>query len=155
MNLNKKHAIGFLVALLCILTIGVAIVIHPHLSHKLIVQCWTAFSLIGGAVTISYLYPITTGPPTGSQVTNMVIATVVGSAAGDTSAVITHNFGLAAGEITQGFPRVVIEGQDGNSITSPWFELSENPNYTVLGKGTVAAGGTVKVTIDRPHSIVR
>lgn len=110
-----------------------------------------------GAVTITYLYPGTVvPPPTPSPLPqNTVIATISASAAGDTSAVVTHLFGLTAGEITQGFPQVSIIPQDGNEITSPWFELSENPNYSVFGKGTVAAGGTAKVYVQRPHSIVR
>jgi len=110
-----------------------------------------------GAVTITYLYPGTVAPPAipNPLPQNTVIATVSASAAADTSAVITHQFGLANSEITQGFPQVSIIAQDGNEITSPWWEASENPKYTVLQKGTVAAGGLAKVYIQRPHSIVR
>src|SRR5271156_57976 len=110
-----------------------------------------------GAVTITYLYPGTVAPPAipSPLPQNTVIATVSASAAADTSAVITHQFALANSEITQGFPQVSIVAQDSNEITSPWFEASENPNYTVLQKGTVAAGGVAKVFIQRPHSIDR
>lgn len=110
-----------------------------------------------GAVTITYLYPGTVAPPAvpSPLPQNTVIATVSASAAADTSAVITHQFGLTNGEITQGFPQVSIISQDGTEITSPWFESSEASNYTILGKGTIAAGGTVKVYVQRPHSIVR
>lgn len=111
-----------------------------------------------GAVTITFLYPYTTAPTAAQQAAvphSTVVATVSASAAADTSAVITHNFNLSAAEITQGFPTVILAPQDGNEITSAWFELSENPNYTVLGKGTVAAGGTQKVTIMRPATNIR
>jgi hypothetical protein len=110
-----------------------------------------------GAVTITYLYPGTVVPPPvpAPLPQNTVIATVSASAAADTSAVITHMFGLANSEITQGFPQVSIIAQDGNEITSPWWESSESGNYTVLQKGTTAAGGLAKVYIQRPHSIVR
>lgn len=110
-----------------------------------------------GAVTITYLYPGTVAPPAipNPLPQSMVIATVVATAAADTSAVITHQFGLSNAEITQGFPRVAIIAQDGNEITSPWWEASENPNYTILQKGTVAIGGLAKVIIDRPHSMGR
>jgi hypothetical protein len=108
------------------------------------------------AVTISYLYP-TTATPTQAfmQNYNMLIATVQASAAADTSAVITHDFGLPASDISQGFPLLIFSPGDGNEITSPWYEASENPNYTVLQKSTTAAGGLLKVNISRPHSITR
>jgi hypothetical protein len=105
-----------------------------------------------GAVTISYLWPGTgtpspTPPPTPQ---NSVCATVVASAAADTSAVITHQLGLTNAQITQGFPFMTLLAQDGNAITSPWWESSQAPNYTVIQKGTTAAGGQVKVRIMRP-----
>jgi len=112
-----------------------------------------------GTVTITYLWPYTVAPTAaqmqGANPNYTVIATVSASAAADTSAVITHDFGLTAAEITQGFPVVTLVPQDGNEITSAWFEASENPNYTILQKGTVAAGGTQKVVIQRPHTIGR
>jgi hypothetical protein len=110
-----------------------------------------------GAVTINFLYPFTTAPTTGQMINtpyNTVIATVVASAAADTSAVITHDFGLPASDITQGFPQLTIVPQ-GDETTSPWYEASENPNYTVLQKNTLGAGPTVKVFVQRPHSIAR
>jgi hypothetical protein len=110
------------------------------------------------AVTITYLYPFTVAPTVNQMIGKKytrVVSTVVASAAADTSAVITHSFGLSNAEITQGFPFVSLLPQDSNQITSPWFEASQNPNYTVLQKNTTAAGGQVKVTITRPHTIVR
>lgn len=110
------------------------------------------------AVTTTYLYP-QTAAPTGAQMNvnrkNTLVATVLAGAAADTSAIITHAFNLTAAEITQGFPTVVLTAQDGNQITSPWYLASQNPNYTILQKGTVAAGGQVIATISRPHTIVR
>ena len=111
-----------------------------------------------GVVTITFLFPYTTAPTAAQQAAvphSTVVATVVAGAASDTSAVITHNFNLSAAEITQGFPTVILQPQDSNEITSPWFEASENPNYTVLQKNTTAAGGTEKVTIMRPPTNTR
>lgn len=105
------------------------------------------------AVTITYLYPRTAAPSAG-QTANMVIATVSASAAADTSAIITHAMSLAASEITQGFPRTVIVPQ-ADQTTSPWFEASQNPNFTILQKSTAGAGGAVKVIIDEPNTIDR
>lgn len=106
------------------------------------------------AVTTSNLYPIAGSAPTAAQalLVNMVIATVQGGAAGDTSAVITHNFGLPASDISFGLPEVEVL-QQANELTQGIWELSENPNYTVLGLAGVV--GPVKVFIKRPHSIVR
>lgn len=111
-----------------------------------------------GAVTITYLWPYTVAP-TVAQMQGTpnctVVATVAASAAADTSAVITHDFGLSNAEITQGFPKVTIVPQADPEVTSGWYEASENPNYTVLQKNTTSAGVLSKVFVERPHTIVR
>lgn len=120
------------------------------------------------AVTITYTYPTNLGPLAGGNVAptqaqmgpesaaryNAVIATVSASASADTSAVITHNFQLTAGEISQGFPTTVI-GFTSDETSSPWFIASQNPNYTVLQKNTLNAGASASVTISRPNTLVR
>jgi len=154
MNWNLKHAIGLLVALLCI-ALGVAALVHSvHWNLRAWMEL-SSFLPMVGAVTISYLYPTTVAPTLAQmQNFNMVIATVASTSTADTSAVITHDFALTAAEISQGFPEVEWIPQDQSEITSSWFELSENPNFTILGKGTTA-GGTIKVFLKRPHTIVR
>lgn len=112
----------------------------------------------GGAVTVAYQAPYTTAPTTFQQYTsprNLVIATVLAGLAADVQAIITHDFNLSAAEITLNYPVVVLTPLDGNAITSPWFEVSQNPNYTVLGKGTTAVGALTKVAIMRPATQVR
>jgi hypothetical protein len=120
------------------------------------------------AVTITYTYPTNLGPLAGGNVAptqvqmgpesaarfNAVIATVSASAAGDTSAVITHNFQLTASEISQGFPRTVITFTS-DETSSPWYQSSQNPNYTVLQKNTLNAGPSAEVFIDRPNTLIR
>lgn len=116
------------------------------------------------SVTISYLYPTNLGPLAGGNVAptqlqmgsaisgakfNTVVATVVATAAADTSAVITHNFQLTNAEISQGWPRVILVSQ-GDETTAAWYEASENPNYTVLVKNTLGVGATIKAQISRP-----
>jgi hypothetical protein len=110
------------------------------------------------ALTYNYLYPVVgTTPPTLAQAANAntVVVTVSASAAGDTSAAVTHNFNFSNADISAGFPMLIFADQDGSEITSSWFELSEQANYTVLGKGSLAVGGSIKVFITRPHSIFR
>jgi hypothetical protein len=109
-------------------------------------------------VTVTYRAPYTTAPTKVQQhytPKNTVIATVQAGSAGDTQAIVTHDFGLSNAEITQGFPLVLITPEDGNAITSPWFEISQASDYTILGKGTTAAGALSKVAIMRPATITR
>jgi hypothetical protein len=103
-------------------------------------------------VTVTYSAPYST-PPTLVQQhytpNNKVIATVSASSSSDAQAIITHDFGFSAAELALGYPATVtITPDDGNEITSPWFVASQAPNYTVLGKGTTAAGGKVTVYLE-------
>lgn len=120
------------------------------------------------AITTTYLWPTNNGPLGGGNVAptqqqmgpptarkfNTVIATVSASAAGDTSAVITHNFQMTNAEISEGFPTPIIVFQT-DETSSPWYEASENPNYTVLQKNTLSAGATAKVAIRTPTTLDR
>lgn len=103
------------------------------------------------AVTISQLYP-TAGstPPNPNLISNMVVATIVATASTDTSASVTHFFGLPASDISSGFP--LLDDKAEVSQSNPIYELSENPNFTIFGLGGV---GNWKVWISRPHTIVR
>jgi hypothetical protein len=70
-------------------------------------------------------------------------------------AIITHDFQLTPTELSLNYPVVILTPLDGNEITSPWFEVSQHPDYTVLGKGTTAVGALTKVAIMRPASQIR
>ncbi len=112
------------------------------------------------AVTITYLWEgqgvATTNPPTQAQAFKIstVVATIVAGAAGDTSAVVTHDFNLPASDMSAGFPESNMVPQ-GDETTSPWWEASTNPNYTVYQKNTLGVGPTYKIFIHRPHTLVR
>jgi hypothetical protein len=129
---------------------------RPSLQH---LKDWLAVRKIaGGTVTVAYQAPYTAAPTIFQQYTSprsLVIATVLAGAASDVLAIITHDFQLSAAEITLNYPVVVLTPLDGNAITSPWFEVSQNPNYTVLGKGSTAVGALTKVSILRPASQIR
>lgn len=113
----------------------------------------------GGAITLTYLRPYGTVTPSqalqSATPQSIVICTVNTTAAGDTSILITHALNLSAAEITQGFPILKFTSQDGLEISSPLFEVSEAPNFTLLGRAGVGAGGTTKVIIDRPATSIR
>lgn len=145
-----KRTLFALMALLAL--IGVVSLFHYDvISLKTLAWALTVLPVFG-TVTTSYLFPATT-TPTFTQ-GSMVIATVASSAAGDNSAIITHAFGLSNAEISQGFPILTFDNQ-GDEQSGGWFEVSENPNFVVLGAGTSAAKPTTKVVIERPNTLVR
>jgi len=110
------------------------------------------------SVTLTYRAPYSSAPTLVQQhykPKNLVIATVLAGAASDAQVIITHDFGLTSQDLAMGYPLVTITPEDGNSITSPWFEASQAHDYTVLGKSTVDVGGQVKVGISRPPTSIR
>ncbi len=107
------------------------------------------------SVTINYLWPQATQPTANTmQNFNMLIASVVATTTADTSAAITHSFGLATSDITQGMPTTVLTPQ-GDPTTGAWYLSSQNVNYTILQKNTTSAGPQTLVTITRPNTLVR
>lgn len=108
------------------------------------------------AVTINYLWPQQGSQPTAAtmQNFNMLIASVVATTTADTSAAITHSFGLATSDITQGMPTVVLTPQ-GDPTTGAWYLSSQATNFAILQKNTTSAGPQTVVTITRPNSLVR
>lgn len=70
----------------------------------------------------------------------------------DTTATITHNFGLTATQNTQLLPQVLI-GIDSSSAgtVNGVVTITRNPNTVVLTKASAAgSGGTLAVTCLRP-----
>lgn len=114
------------------------------------------------AVTPYYLRPATGATaPTASKTQRLstVVAVLAAVANADTQVTITHDFGAAASDITQGFPSVLLTPLDPTAFTSNWYLLSQNPNYTVLNKTNtsqgVLSGSQLLVTISRPNTLVR
>ena len=103
------------------------------------------------AVTISQLYPVAgSTPPIPNMISTMVIATVAATSATDTSASITHGWGIVA-SISSGFPRITIENEASQTVGQP-YELSENSEFTILGLQGI---GSWKVFLERAHDIER
>jgi hypothetical protein len=113
------------------------------------------------AVTVAYLYPSAGAVPTAAiaAAVTTVIATILPTSSTDASATITHNWGLPASDITSGFPLVSFQPLDNiGAAQGLWFVVSQNPNYTVLGKNTSQGTDSVaqvQVNITRPHTYVR
>lgn len=112
------------------------------------------------AVTVTYEHPVTGATaPTALQVADMVVATVVATADADVLATITHNMNITAGNLTAGFPVVVVELM----LPAGWLST---PHVLAAGKTADAVAVTMsnagssgnanaqfRVTITRPHTI--
>ncbi len=114
------------------------------------------------AITVTYTYPVAgVTPPTAAQAKDLVVASVVASADGDTVATITHNFGLTAAQLAAGFPLVSMTlGPLGQALaaSSGWSFTSASANAAVFTKlATVGSGSATAqliVALQRPHSII-
>jgi len=113
------------------------------------------------AVTVTYTYPVAgTTPPVAAQAANenAIVGTVTATLDADTTAVITHNWGLSAAQLAAGQPFVRLVGTGATEILSGWYVSAVATNTVTLTKATTAgsgaAGAQLTFTIDRPHSIV-
>ncbi len=90
---------------------------------------------------VSYLWPVAGAPPTAQQAFKVSTVQVglnpVSSL--DNSQILTHNFNLTAAQISQGWPAVAFEPLDSLAQGSNWFVLSQNPNFTIVGRGASTA----------------
>jgi hypothetical protein len=118
---------------------------------------------INMAVTVTYTYPVAgTTAPTALQALNVntVIATVIATADADTTATITHNFGLSATQLASGFPFINPVPTLSQALTalSAWSVTSITANTVVLTKlastGSGNASPQLTVSIQRPMSII-
>jgi hypothetical protein len=114
------------------------------------------------SITINYLWPVFgSTPPTVAQAANVsiVTATIFASSAQDTAAVITHNFGMPASDISAGWPIVEREGIDSLAGANGWWTQSIDPNWVGIARLTSAQGDdtvpSIKVRVWRPHTIIR
>jgi hypothetical protein len=109
------------------------------------------------AVTVTYQLPVSgTTPPTAAQVAAAVNATVAWADA-DTTALVTHNFGLSNAEITALFPLVDISIDSSSAGTvNGVITTARTSNVLTLAKASAAgSGGTFIVQLLRSHSLIR
>lgn len=116
------------------------------------------------AVTVTYLHPVAGGTaPTALQASNAqsVVADVIATADADTTATITHNFGLSAAELASGDPRVILTPLISQALTalSAWAVTAIATNSITLTKLTSVGSGNasaqLRVSVQRPHSITK
>jgi hypothetical protein len=114
--------------------------------------------------TVNYFRPNTGAvntPPSQRTVQRQctVIVGISAVAAADTQLFITHNLNISAADISQGFPMCVFEPLDTSFYVAQWYEITQNPNYVGIQKGTQGAQQTgtyqFKLTIDKRNTIAR
>lgn len=148
-----QKAIGLLAALLVLGFLSVALVVHSQHPVNAVMWALSTLSLMAGAVTVTYKYPISgLTAPIASQVYGLGVVTAqVNAADTDTSIVVTHNFGLSAAELADLFPLVLINTTAAG--VSPAFTFSKGTNSVTITKAsTSGTGGTFDVIILRPHT---
>jgi len=110
------------------------------------------------AVTVTYASPVTGAtPPTAAQAANCnsVTGTVIATANGDTTATLTHNFGLSAAALAALQPWVILGQLNVAFYASTWIYVPTDGNTVTLTKSGAAGGAgpaQLQFTILRPHS---
>jgi hypothetical protein len=149
-----QKAIGLLAALLVLMFLSVALVVHSQ--HPLSTAMWmfSALSFAAGTAVINYKYPVSASiAPTAQQVYGLGVVTAqVNFGDTDASAVVTHNFGLSANELADLFPAVIVD-PTASGTTFPQFTFTKAANTVTINKAsTSGTGGLFDVIILRPHT---
>lgn len=115
-------------------------------------------------VTVTYLSPVAgTVAPTALQASNcqQIVADIVATADADTTATVTHNFGLSAADLAAGDPRITLTPLLSQALTalSGWAVTTIATNSLTLTKLTSVGSGNanaqLRVSVQRPHSITK
>lgn len=120
----------------------------------------SASSLFGAAATVAYVWPVAgVTAPTAAQSSQVssVVTDVTWAAAADTAVAINHNLGLPNATGLLGRPKVSwFCTVMGAGTFVPVFTFT-SANILTVDKNSTAANttGTCRVTVERPHSIVR
>ena len=130
---------------------------------------WTPPGLMpgqAGVVTVTYCWPggatgNTTTAPTAaaaSGVTEQIAKVAMADA--DTSAIFVHNWGLPASSPTFLFPicsycQDTIGVGPGTDLATLTFDLTNTNQVTIAKVNALGSGGTFRVFLSRPHSLIR
>lgn len=119
-----------------------------------------AQSVFGAAATIAYVWPVAGATaPTAAQAAkvNSVVADITWAAAADTAVVMTHNMVLPNATGANARPKITwFCTSMGAGTFVPFFAFTSGTTITI-DKNSTATGstGVCRVTIERPHSIIR
>jgi hypothetical protein len=150
--------------------LALALVLVPALvDPQHMVWALTAASMLGlaGAVTVTYKFPVSgTTPPTAIQSSRIPTVTgLINWLESDTTGLFTHNFGISTGlgfaglqpSLLSFFPEVIITPVLNSGTVYPNIQIdytTSDGNQLVFFKGSIAGtGGTVLLTVRKPHSI--
>jgi len=123
---------------------------------KLVFLGLASMGILFGLNTVTYEYPVAgTTAPTASQSSrkNEISAVITGDNSA-TDFTVTHNWGLSAAELADGWPRVNIEYLLAAGYTAASLITSKTAN-TVVFSNTAFTGAALRVRLERPHTIVR
>jgi hypothetical protein len=127
-------------------------------SHSELVQWLKDHGTIkGGASTVTYGYPAvgTVAPTTAQAAIQNVLTCTVQFGDTDTTATITHNWGLSTTQNTALFPLVSIALSSTPTTAIPiTLGVLGTNTVTVLKASAGGSAGTVTVNLMKPHSLL-
>lgn len=110
------------------------------------------------ASTVTYQYPVsatTVAPTTAQAGTTSIITASVQMGDTDTTATLTHNWGLTAGQNTALFPIYHAYLTNTPTTALPITVSALGTNTVTLAKASATGSSvTTTVTLQRPHSII-
>ena len=109
-----------------------------------------------GLNTVAYEYPVSGATaPTASQMrTHQSMSAIVTGDGAATTFVITHNWGLSAADLTNGFPWVQLEILLAAGYTAAPLVTTKATN-SVTFTCTAFTGAGLRVRLERPYSMLR
>jgi hypothetical protein len=109
------------------------------------------------ASTVTYAYPVsgTTAPTATQSAAVNSLTAQVNFGDGDTTATVTHNWGLTTAQANNQWPWVDYYWQNPGTATCTLQIALTNTNAITVTKSntSVGTGGTICVVLQRPHSI--
>jgi hypothetical protein len=129
-------------------------------TYRQVLSLWMYAPALFGVVTVTYKYPVSgLVAPTAQQVRALSMVTaVLNWGDTDTSATITHNFGLSSAELADLFPAPLVYAIALNgspSAPAPFVNLTDGNTITITKSSVTNSGGTFNVVIFRPHTDIR
>lgn len=177
LNRMKLGIAGVMAVLAAVLTFTVCTVLARHdLAHNIFTNIQAAFnhavtdhltarSLAGlsmlftlvGATTVIQTWPIAGTFPTSAQAVNFntQISRVI-MADADTTATLTHNWGISAAQLAAFFPLINYYAQNvgtnGTTLAQLTFALTDSNTVTITKTAATGSAGTFVVEMQRPYS---
>jgi hypothetical protein len=151
--MKSTKALFGLVALVLAVTVGAALFGQFHRAVELV----ASFSLLVGVVTVTYAFPVSgiTAPTAIVMSKHAMLTATVAMADADTTATITHNWGLSTAQLADRFPVIIWNYVTAGTVPA-LLTFSRAANAVTVTKPNLAnTGGTYEFTLLRPHTIIQ